>query len=92
MTNCLGDLVSFYMHNCIDTPGALLSAIYLQEPLQDSKYPTLDPDLNARLGLYVFTSCQFVFKDAGSLFVNAKNMTHSLYIKHHPNNRHKIIK
>ena len=92
MTNCLGDLVSFYTCNHIDTPGALLSEIYLQKPLRDSKYPTLDPDLNTNLGLYVFTLCRFGFKDAGSLSVNAKNMMHSLYIKHHPDNRHKMAK
>ena len=55
LTNCLGDLVSFYTKNQVDTPGTLLSAIYLQEPsllsiqMDSSYFPELPVLLNSTM-------------------------------------------
>ena len=90
LSEALGDLVSFYTQTKIDLQGALHSAIYLQDQGNGSVYPQLDPTCNYPLTLWIFTSCRFGFRDAGSLSINAKNKMHEFYQTFYPESIHKM--
>ena len=64
--------------------------MFLQEPVTGSQYPTLDPDRNVPLQLYLYTGSKFGYVDASSLSCLAKSMLPSLYEKHYPKYIHKI--
>ena len=90
MSEAVGDLVSFYTQTKVDMQGALQSAVYLQDPGTTSAYPQLDPTCEHPLTLWVFLSCRFGYRDAGSLSINAKNQMHSFYQLHFPDGLHKM--
>ena len=54
----MSDLCAFYKRNILDPAGSLMSAIYLQGN-PSSKYPTLDPECNDPLLLWIFLLCEF---------------------------------
>ena len=82
--NCIGDISNFYTNHHLDVEGALLSAVVLQQPVSGSPYPTLDPNRDVPLELYLYTGSKFGYIDAGSLSCLAKSMLPSLYEKNYP--------
>ena len=67
-----------------------LSGVFLQEPVEGSKYPTLDPNHKVLLQIYLYTGSKFGYIDAGSLSCLAKSKLTTLYQKHYPQSIHKI--
>ena len=90
VTNCVGDISNFYANHHFNIEGSLLSAVFLQTPIDGSKYPNLDSDGQVMLELYLYTGSKFGYVDAGSLSCLAKSMLPLLYNKHYPNSIHKI--
>ena len=88
--NVIGDISNFYTNNRLSIEGALLSAIFLQEPIEGTKYPTLNPHRNAALRLYLYIGSKFGYIDSGSLSCLAKSRLSTLYNQHYPNCIHKI--
>jgi hypothetical protein len=84
LTVAIADIANFYMNNHLDIEGALLSAVFLQRPVDGSQYPTLDPERQAPLMTYLYTGSRFGYTDAGSLSCLAKTKLMDLYSKHYP--------
>ena len=90
LTNAIGDISNFYTNNRLDISGALLSAVFLQQPENGSIYPTLNPQRQAPLKLYLYTGSKFGYMDSGSLACLAKSKLTGLYQKHFPECIHKL--
>ena len=54
IVNVIGDISNFYTNHRLNIEGSLLSTVFLQEPLIGSKYPSLNPDREAPLQLYLY--------------------------------------
>merc|ERR1712105_222520 len=74
LSHDLADISNFYTNLQLDEQGALLPAVLLQTPAEDSKYPTLDPNRDVPLQLFVFVGAIFGYKDSGSLAGLAKTL------------------
>ena len=72
MTTVHGDLNNFYMMSHLDEISSLMSGIFLQTPQPGSKFPTLDPNVNRPLEVWLFTAARFGFSDAGGLSAISK--------------------
>ena len=90
VTSTMGDISNFYTNHHLDVKGSLLSAVFLQQPIIGSKYPTLDPNRNAPLEIYLYTGSKFGYIDAGSLACLAKTKLTKLYQEHYPDCIHKL--
>ena len=53
LVNAIGDISNFYMNNHLNTEGMLLSGVFMQSPKSSSVYPTLDPNVNRPLEIYL---------------------------------------
>ena len=63
LSHVLADISNFYTNHQLDEQGALLSAVLLQTPSEGSKYPTLDPNRDVPLQLFVFVEAKFGYKE-----------------------------
>ena len=69
-----------------------MSAVLLQTPSEGSKYPTLDPNRDVPLQLFVFVGAKFGYKDSGSLAGLAKTLLTKIYHEKYPKCIHKVPK
>ena len=87
-----GDISNFYLQSGINIQNSLNSAIFLQEPEENSIYPTLDPTKNKNLKVYVYISCKFGWTDAGNLANLIKGALADIYEEHFPECKNKLKK
>ena len=92
LSHALADISNFYTNHQLDEQGALLSAVLLQTPPEGSIYPTLDPNRDVPLQLFIFVGAKFGYKDSGSLAGLAKSLLTKIYHEKYPKCIHKIPK
>ena len=87
----LADISNFYTNCLLDSTGTLLSAVYLQAPNSNSKYPKLDPnDKSSPLKLHLYTGAKFGYRDAGSIACLSKTLLTKTYADNYPECIHKL--
>ena len=62
----------------------------MQSPPKGSMYPTLDPEVNQPLEIYLYRGSKFGYVDSGSLAGLAKSKLTELYAKNYPDCIHKL--
>lgn len=79
VSSVIGNISNFYMQHHLYLEDALLSAVYLRAPEANSVYPTLNPESNTPLAIYLYTVTKFVFWDSGGLSCLAKSELAALF-------------
>ena len=90
LVNAVSDISNFYTNNHLDIKGALLTDVFMQSPDSGYIYPTLDPDVNRPLEIYLYRGSKFGFVDSGSLACLAKSKLTDLYNENYPSSIHKL--
>ena len=91
VSHALADISNFYTNCLLDSTGTLLSAVYLQAPVDGSKYPTLNPlNKTAPLKLHCYTGAKFGYRDSGSIACLSKTLLTRTYSENYPSCLHKL--
>ena len=90
LVNAVGDISNFYTNNHLNVEGTLLSGVFMQSPPDSSAYPTLDPEVQRPLEIYLYRGSKFGYMDSGSLAGLANFKLTELYQQNYPACIHKL--